>query len=247
MWNNAPLLNALARILFLCSVAAVLFGTGYYVVHLPHWLPIKQVRLVSTPVHVLPSAVQAIIQKKVRGNFLTVNIDELRRALAQLTWVRNVGIRREFPNTLALKLEEHQPLARWNDRALINLQGEVFAAQTTQKLPRLMGPQGEAAEVAQHYKKFNQQLSVLSLQISKLVLSPRHAWQLYLSNRMVVELGGKAMQQRLSRFVVVYPYIFGVAPQDKLPAMLAHIKFVDMRYRHGLAVRLLSDQRKAKG
>lgn len=247
MWNNTPLLSTLARILFLSSVAAVLFGTGYYVVHLPHLLPIKQVQLVSTPIHVMPSAVQAILQKKVRGNFLTVNIDELRRALAQLTWVRNVSIRREFPHTLALKFEEHHTLARWNDSALINPQGEVFSAQTTQQLPRLIGPQGEAAEVAQQYKRFSQQLSVLSLQISKLVLSPRHAWQLYLSNNMVVELGGEAMQQRLSRFVAVYPYIFGVAPQDQLPAMLAHVKFVDMRYRHGLAVRMQRDQRKTKG
>ncbi|MDP1941764.1 MAG: cell division protein FtsQ/DivIB, partial [Gallionella sp.] len=69
-----------------------------------------------------------------------------------------------------------------------------------------------------------------------LVLSPRHAWQLHLSNDMVVELGRDAMQQRLARFVAIYPYSLGVALQEGTEA--ERVKWVDMRYRNGFAVRM---------
>ena len=45
---------------------------------------------------------------------------------------------------------------------------------------------------------------------------------------MVLELGREDMQQRLARFVEVYPYSLA-ALQDK-------VKYVDLRYRNGFAV-----------
>jgi cell division protein FtsQ len=69
----------------------------------------------------------------------------------------------------------------------------------------------------------------LGLQVTKLVLSPRHAWQLRLSNGMVLELGREDMQQRLARFVEAYPY--------SLAAIQSRVKYVDLRYGNGFAVK----------
>lgn len=236
MWDNASLLRSIASALFFCSVVLVLYGMVHYVVHLPQLLPIKTVRLVTPPGRVVAGDVQAMVRQDVQGNFLTVDIDKLRRSLEKLPWVRNVSIRREFPSSLALSFEEHQPLARWNDVALVNRQGEVFSAETRQELPRFIGYEGTSAEVSQQYAKFSVQLAVLNLKVMQLALSPRHAWKLYLSNNMVVELGREAMGQRLARFVSVYPYSLLQVPQEA-SAQEPALQVVDMRYRDGFAVK----------
>ncbi len=230
MWDNAPLLRSIAGALFFFSVVAALYGAVHYAVHLPVVLPIKSVRLELTPERVAARDVLAVVRQTVQGNFLTVDIDQLRKSLEKLPWVRRVSIRREFPNRLVVKFEEHKALARWNNVALVNLQGEVFAAETDRPLPSFTGNEGTSQEVAQQYGKFNAQLAALNLQVTELVLSPRHAWHLHLSNDMVVELGREAMGQRLARFVAVYPY--SMAQDGEVSR-----EIVDMRYRDGFAVR----------
>jgi cell division protein FtsQ len=190
--------------------------------------PLQSVRLSDVPQRVDAAEVLQVVRNEVQGNFFTVDIERLRQSLEKLPWVRNVSIRREFPHRLVVQLEEHQALARWNNAELLNQQGEVFAAKSEQVLPSFTGQDGSSAEVTQQYAQFSQQLAALDLQVSRLALSPRHAWQLRLSNGMVLELGREDMQQRLARFVEVYPY--------SLAAMQSRVRYVDLRYRNGFAV-----------
>ena len=228
MWDNAPLLRNIANALITLSVCAVLYGAAYYAAHLPGLFPLQSVRLVAVPQRVEAKEVLQVVRNQVQGNFLTVDIERLRQSLEKLPWVRNVSIRREFPHHLSVQLEEQQALARWNNAALVNRQGEVFVARSEQVLPAFTGQDGTAAEVTQQYMQFSQQLAALDLQVSQLALSPRHAWQLRLSNGMVLELGREDMQQRLATFVEVYPH--------SLAAMQSKVKYVDLRYRNGFAV-----------
>ncbi len=228
MWDNAPLLRSIANALFVFSVCTVLYGAAYYVTHLPGWFPLQSVHLSAAPQRVEAVKVLQVVRNEVQGNFFTVDIERVRKSLEKLPWVRNVSIHREFPHGLAVSLEEHQVLARWNDGALVNRQGEVFWAVNGQALPGFIGQDGTAAEVTQQYVQFSQQLAALDLQVSQISMSPRHAWQLRLSNGMVLELGREEMQLRLARFVDVYPY--------SLAAMQDKVKYVDLRYRNGFAV-----------
>jgi len=234
MWDNAPLLRNIANWLFGFSVCALLYGTIYYVTHLPGLFPLHSVRLMVKPQRVDAGEVLQAVRNEVDGNFFTVNIRQLRQSLEKVPWVRGVDIRREFPSSLEVQIEEHQALAHWNNSALVNRQGEVFAAQSNQVLPGFIGPDDSAAEVTQYYAQFEQQLAGLDLQVEQIVLTPRHAWQLHLSNGMVLELGREDVQQRLARFVKVYPY--------SLAAVQHRVKYVDLRYRNGFAVGGLGKQ-----
>ena len=213
MWDNAALLRNIANWLFGFSVCALLYGAIYYATHLPGLLPLHSVRLMVKPQRVDAGEVLQVVRNEVKGNFFTVNIGQLRQSLEEVPWVRGVDIRRDFPSSLEVQLEEHQALARWNNSALVNRQGEVFAAQSKQALPGFVGPDGSAAEVTQYYAQFEQQLAGLDLQVEQIVLTPRHAWQLHLSNGMVLELGREDVQQRLARFVKVYPYSLAAIQQ----------------------------------
>lgn len=230
MWDNAALLRNIANALMAISVFAVLYGAAYYAVHLPGLFPLHSVRLSAAPQRVDTPEVLQAVRNEVHGNLFTVDIERLRAALEKLPWVRSVNIRREFPDRLTVQLEEHQSLARWNNVALVNRQGEVFMAESEQVLPNFIGQEGYSKEVAQQYAQFTEQLAGLNLQVAQLAQSPRHAWQLHLSNGMVLELGSEDMRQRLDRFVSVYPY--------SLAGMQSSVKYVDLRYRNGFAVQL---------
>jgi cell division protein FtsQ len=234
MWDNAPLLRNIANALIAASVLAMLYGVIYYAVHLPGMFLLQSVRLSSAPQRVDPAEVLQVVRNEGQGNFFTVDIERVRQSLGKLPWVRNVSIRREFPNRLEVQLEEYQALARWNNSALVNRQGEVFVAKSEMVMPDFVGQDGTAAEVTQQYAQFSQQLAALDLQVTRLVLSPRHAWQLRLSNGMVLELGREDMQQRLARFVAAYPY--------SLAAIQSQVKYVDLRYSNGFAVNGLGKQ-----
>lgn len=228
MWDNAPLLRGIAGALFAFSAVAALYGATYYTTHLPGLFPLHSVRLEEVPQQVDARQVMQVVRSEANGNFFTVDLDKLRGSLEHLPWVRNVSIRREFPDSLVVRMEEHQALARWNGSSLVNKQGEVFSATTDKELPAFSGQDGTAAEVTQQYVQFSQQLGSLNLKVTQLYLSPRHAWQMKLSNGMVLELGREEMQQRLARFVEVYPY--------SLASMHGSVKYVDLRYRNGFAV-----------
>ena len=261
MWDNAPLLRNIANTLFVFSVGAALYGAAYYVTHLPGLFPLHSVRLSAVPQRVEAEKVLRVARNEVQGNFFTVDIERLRKSLEKLPWVRNVSIRREFPDSLEVRLEEHQVLGRWNGAALVNRQGEVFVADSEkmvpeaaprafpygdskQALPDFVGPDGEAVEVTRQYAQFNQQLAELNLQADQIVLSPRHAWQLHLSNGMVLELGREDMQQRLARFVEVYPYSLAAQKiEDRKQRTEGAVAYVDLRYRNGFAVRRITNDR----
>ncbi|MFM2408009.1 MAG: cell division protein FtsQ [Pseudomonadota bacterium] len=181
MWDNPTLLKNTSTALFVVSVLLLLMGALHYALHLPTVLPIRSVRLAAVPVHVDAEQVLQVVRNGVRGNFFTVDIEQLRAELEKLAWVRQVNIRREFPNRLSVELAEHQALAH-------------------------VGQTGYSAQLAEQYALCNTQLQGIHLQVRSMVQSPRFAWQVRLDNGMVLELGSSDMQARLARFVAVYPY-----------------------------------------
>lgn len=241
MWDNHALLRNIANSLLVFSVIAVSYGAAYFVMHLPGAFPLHSVRLSVVPQRVSAEQVRQVLRTELQGNLVTVDIERLRRSLEKLPWVRSVNIRREFPSSLEVSLEEHQALARWNGDALVNRQGEVFVAESERAMPRFIGPEGTSAEMTKHYAEFSRQLAELDLNAAQLVLSPRHAWQMRLSNGMVMKLGHEDMQQRLARFVAVYPY--GLKTEDSGQRTDGKVACIDLRYRNGFAVSRIANDK----
>jgi cell division protein FtsQ len=262
MWDNPLLMRNLTTAMLLLDAALVLFAAAYFAIHMPGAFPLRKVNLSGAPKEVDVDSLQQVVRANANGNLITVDMDGLRSALQHVPWVRSVSIRRVFPDELDVELEEHQVLARWNQNAWVNIQGEVFdldrkplsrsAKSATGELgrtslggmPRLNGPEGTSEEVTRLYEVFSINLAALDLHISQLTLSGRYAWQMRLNDGMVVELGREDVRERLRRFVAVYPWALKPPPdsagghrqQDR-------IAYVDLRYRNGFAVRRMASER----
>lgn len=229
MWDNAPLLRNIANALFGLSLMLLLYGAMRYVLQLPIF-PLNAVQLKSVPQQVPVEMLKRVAHEQIHGNFFTVDLNRARLAFEQLPWVRKVSVRRKFPWSLEVELEEHIALARWNGAALVNTHGEVFTAQTEQTLPVFIGQPDTSKQMTELYGELGKEIKPLQQDIAQLSLSVRFAWQLRLSGGMVLELGREQMQQRLARFVAVYPYSLAKLPQE--------VKRVDLRYGNGFAAYL---------
>ena len=231
MWDKPHLL----RMMTIGLIGISLLLVGYSLVHYALQLPVFKLRTVQlsyTPQQVDLNQLNQMVKRTVSGSFFTVDLEQTRRSFEQLPWVRKVGVRRHFPWGLEVTLEEHVPMARWNNTALVNTYGEVFAGQSKLALPEFNGEPDTSTQVAAMYIELSKQLEALQRSIAQISLSPRFAWQLQLDNGMRLELGREQMQQRLARFVAVYPY--------SLATQAHKVSYVDLRYRNGFAVSQLS-------
>jgi len=134
VWDNAPLLRTIANLLFGVSLALMLYGMVRYVLRLPVF-PLCAVELTAVPQRVSPEQLERVVHEQVRGNFFTVDLEHTREAFEQVPWVRKVSVRRKFPWSLQVEVEEQVALASWNGNALVNTHGEVFNARCERVMP----------------------------------------------------------------------------------------------------------------
>ncbi len=230
---DAHPLCQVARVLTWGALGLLAYGVIAWVVAQPAFA-LKTLEVATPVAHVTEAQIRLVAERKVRGTFFTVDLEQVRNSLEKLPWVREARVERRWPDTLVVSLVEHEPLARWNDDALINVAGEVFVAALDARLPRLAGPEDSSAEVYAAYRRYQAALAPLGMTIGELALSERRAWRVRLDNGLALALGREQADARLARFVALYPRVF--AAQDGVPAVAPLA--VDLRYPDGMALRM---------
>jgi cell division protein FtsQ len=237
MWDNPRLLNAAANGLLAIALAGLVYA-GFRLVSESPAFPLRTVRVGGDLRHVARADVVLALQGKVSGTFFTVDLESISALFQSIPWVRRAEVRREWPDSLEVKIEEHVALARWGqgkEPQLVNSHGELFFGRSEAALPLLSGPAGTEGEVARRYLSFRELLAPLALEPRQVALSSRLAWQLRLSNGLTVQLGhdsdrDNSLEERLEKFVSAYPQTVG--------KMARRAEYVDLRYPNGFAVRV---------
>ena len=255
MWNEARTINRLANTLMVLAVLAVLAGCLYWVMQRPLFT-LKAIEL--EPAHnsslryVSPESVQASIATKLIGNFFTIRLSDAQAVFEAVPWVRNATVRRIWPNTLRVTIEEHQPFALWNENQMINTWAHVFTANQGEleddvSLPQFDGPEGKEGLVVSRYAELERWFAPLGLTVRQLSLSNRLAWEVVLSNGMTLSLprdpgaeaadsqggipGALPFSEGIERFVQSLPVI----NQKTGGRAITH---ADLRYPNGFAITL---------
>jgi len=187
---------------------------------------------------------RANVAPRLAGNFFTVNLADAREAFEAVPWVRKAVVRREFPNRLRVRLEEHRPVALWGtdgEARLVNSFGEVFEANLgdvePEELPRLAGPDDQAPQVLAMFHALKPLFEPLDLGVDRLTLTARGSWQLELDSDAVIELGRGTTEEvlaRTQRFVQTLNQVtsrYGRRPEALVSADLRHVEGYAVRLR----------------
>jgi cell division protein FtsQ len=198
----------------------------------PHTLPMRQLQIEGSLRYLSHAELQAQVGPYVQGGFFNVDVAAIQRAAQELDWVDRVSVRRVWPDTLRLHVQEQRAVARWGDGALLNQRGERFAAagrEVREPLPRLQGPAGREAALLAQYQELAGILSAAGLQVVRFGQDERRALELTLESGVRMQLGRGDATARVRRFLRAYPSL--VASREE------NLHYVDLRYSNGFAVR----------
>ena len=124
MWNDARTINVIANTLAVLAVAAMLAAGVVWVSQRPYFV-LRSIDLAPAPNsslhYVSAGAVRSHITGRVKGDFFTVNLNQVRSLFESVPWVRRASVRRIWPDALRVSIEEQQPLALWNENQMVNI------------------------------------------------------------------------------------------------------------------------------
>jgi cell division protein FtsQ len=239
---DVKLMNIAASVLFAACFVALLAALAWWALRNPVFA-IAGITVQGDVSHSSAATLRANVAPRLTGNFFTVNLASAREAFESVPWVRRAVVRREFPNRLRVRLEEHRAVALWggeDDSRLVNSYGEVFEANAgeveSDALPRLAGPDDQSPQVLAMYRALRPQFEPLDLGIESLTLTARGSWELDLDNGATVEAGRGTPEEimaRTQRFVQTLNQVasrYGRRPEALVSA--------DLRHGDGYAVRL---------
>lgn len=228
LWDNAPALKRLYRWLYLCVLLCLLIASGMWIVH-SSYFPVRQIKVAQPLKHVQTNQIEAISRRHLYGNIFIVDVNAAKTALAKLPWVDKVQVKRIWPDTVLLDINEREVIARWGTQQLVDSNGQLFEAQSQENLPLLVGSASSVRFMTVNLLIFENLLRPTRLHIRELHLSNRSAWEIVLDNGITLRLGRENVEKRLAHFVWAWPQILRKQASD--------IDYVDLRYPDGFALR----------
>ncbi len=182
--------------------------------------------------------VRSAVQRSLDGGLLSSDLDGLSDGILELGWPRSVAIRRNWPGALLIEVEKPAVLARWQDAYLAS-DGRVIRLPTEHSgLPRFDCVASKPKRAMEVYHRLNEIATDAGLVISVLEENLLGEWDLTFrtpnGQSLKVRLGAASVDERLSRFTVVY--------RQQLAGRAAEIDSVDARYDNGVAVSWVAEE-----
>jgi cell division protein FtsQ len=237
---DVRLMAAVANLLFGVFALLLVGGAGWWVVRHPAWA-LGGITVVGDVQHQNAVTVRAHLASRLQGSFLTLDLQEVKRLLEGVPWVRQAVVQRDFPNRLKVTLHEHQAVAWWGESGggrLVNAQGDVFEANpddpAADQWVELLGPQGQSAQVYALFQTLQPAFARMGQDITRLELNGRGSWKVRLDGGARIELGRGEPQELLQRIQAFVASITTVSQRYGG----RDIESADLRYPNGYALRL---------
>ena len=197
---------------------------------------VKTVRLAGDLTHAEGQEVQAAVALTLaRPGFNGAS--EVARAVGDLDWVRDVQVRRVWPDVLHVNVSRQTLAARWGDDGELYLTtgGNVVALPPEdrdpllRRLPVLKASHATSAEAMHLNTLLDEIARTGNLTLDRLEQDDAGNWIATVAGGVEVVLGNSALGERFRRFLVVH--------QRALGSEIARVARVDARYETGVAVR----------
>jgi len=208
----------------------------------PDTFKIDQLKITGQFRYLKPSDVEAVVIDSASGNFFSLDLDQIKAKAESLAWVESVDVRREWPETLVISIQEHRPAMRWNKKGKsgkakwVTTTGQVIElpeAINAKNVITLNGRESQAKRILMQATRWKSELLKHGLEVHSVDLSGSGAWALGIYDQahnaeFDLLLGHEDVSERLARFQMLFDKEFRFAERP--------LKRVDARYPDGLAV-----------
>lgn len=180
------------------------------------------------------------VQEAVAGTLAQAGFNgagDVARAVQGLGWVRDVQVRRLWPDMLDVRVSRQTLAARWGDVGLSYLTtgGNVVSVPPDEgdpvlrDLPVLKASHATSAEAMRLYTLLDGIARTGDLRLDRLEQNAGGKWIATVAGSVEVVLGSAELGERFRRFLVVHERVLGHG--------IADVERVDARYEAGVAVR----------
>lgn len=193
--------------------------------------PIRSIEISGPFQRVTALQIEEAISDELEDGFVSADLGGIQRRIVELPWIDQAMVARRWPSRLRITVTEQVPAAIWGERGLLNVRGELFvtdARHVPAELPRLSGPETRSADVAKRYLDVRDRLIPVGLDLRRVHLDARGAWDMTLHNGVEVRLGRRDVDARTDLFLDIVA--------DIITGRAAEIEYVDMRYSNGFTI-----------
>ena len=193
--------------------------------------PIRAIKIEGPFQRVSALQIEEAISEELENGFLSASLSTIQELVVALPWIDQANVVRRWPGSIEISVTEQMPAASWGESGLLNTRGELFvtaARHVPAELPRLSGPDGQYAIVATRYLDIREQLLPTGLDVRRVHVDARGAWEMTLANGIDIRLGRRDVGERIQLFLDVATNIVSRREQE--------IEFVDMRYSNGFTI-----------
>ena len=223
--------NYLIGCLGVLSICFFVFAYQEYMPILKKVFLIESVAITGELVNTNGSEIEIAIEQLVESDYFSIRLGAIKTVLEDLPWIKTVDVRRVWPNSILININEKQAVAYWQNKELLSSDAKSFNPKEIKSighLPRLSGPEDKAEFVMNNYHQMNRILRAVGLNIESLYLEDRYSWQLILNNKMTVRVDVKKSLEKIKNMVSL---LKRVSIEE-----LEEIKSIDLRYENGMAI-----------
>ncbi len=175
--------------------------------------------------------IEEAIADELEDGFVSADLARIQQRIVAMPWIDSATVARRWPSRLRITVTEQVPAAIWGESGLLNVRGELFVNSVRHvpaELPRLSGPEGRSGDVARRYLAVRDRLIPVGLDLRRVYLDPRGAWEMTLQNGVEIRLGRRNIEDRTELFLDIVADIITSRAED--------IEYVDMRYSNGFTI-----------
>lgn len=227
-------MSFLGRLLSVILLVGALIGSVFAFIlwsEQTHHFPLRAMEIQGNLKYLSANEVERAVSVHMKRGFFGLNVNAVQKDIKAMPWVSTAEVKRQWPDKIIINIKEQVPQAIWNEQGVLSTEACIFYPELKMlpdRLPHFNGPETRSPEMLEQYFTFLEMLSPLALSIAELNITPDGTWHVRLDNGIAIILGKAAINDRMNRFVLVYP--------GNLQSQRHKIAYLDLRYTNGLAV-----------
>ena len=208
-------------IIFFFLLSLILYISDYFV------YPIEEVEITTTISNYDTEKVNDIVVPIYGQDLLSVDLSDIKRSIRSDDWIRDVEIKKSFPDTLEIIIIPQQPFAIYNSKIMM-MDGSVIGARSLPiDLPIIIDHTNDSLSSMNTMILTDKLLQKIDLDIKKVEIHDSLI-KVFTSTNMLIS-DRVNYEVNLNRLVISF--------QDLKKLFKREIKSIDMRYSNGFAIK----------